>query len=248
MIVAGIDVETTGLNTSEDRIIEIGAVVWDTEAKVPLDMISSFVQPPLEKLPLLPEIVKLTGIREEWLRKWGIPVSHALMSISNMMESYGAKYVLAHNGENFDRPIVMAEIERSNIEDSLLKDLPWLDTRSDLPFEEEPGSRRLNHLALDQGFINPFQHRAVFDVLTMLKVASKYDFEEIVAHSRIPWCTMRALVDYDNRDKAKELRYSWEQIGDKKYPKCWVKRVRENLVESEALAAAAKGFKAVKIE
>lgn len=255
MRVLGIDVETTGLDTKEDRIIEIGAVVWDTDYKVPLEMFSEFVLPPPEKLPLQPIITKLTGIREEWLQQFGAGLPYVFNHLESLMKIHKVEYVVAHNGENYDKPLILAELERAanpvntvDFSKHLLTQLPWIDTRFDLPYEEEPGSRKLNHLALDHGFINPFKHRALFDVLTMLKLTEDFDFEKIIEQSKIPWCVMRALVSFEDKDKAKELRYSWEQIGDRKFPKWWVKKVKENRVEEEALAAAAKNFKAVRIE
>lgn len=246
--ILGIDLETTGLDTKEDRIIEVGAVVWDVAAKTPLEIYSQFVKPPPEKFPLPEVITNLTGIQDSWLRDLGVPFVEAAAELSSLCLRHQIKYVLAHNGENFDKPLFCAEVERSiGKEEHLLCRMPWIDTRSDLPHEVEPESRKLKHLALDKGFINPFPHRAVFDVLTMLKVASHYDFQKIAELSQVPWVTMRALVDYDSREKAKELRYSWEKLGDKAYPKMWVRRIRENQIELETQKAEKLGFKAVRI-
>lgn len=248
MKILGVDVETTGLDVKEDRIIEIGAVVWCTEDNVPLEMYSSFVKPPEDKLPLSEEVKRVTGIKDEWVGAYGRSLSAALNAVHALAKDFGVEYVLAHNGENYDRPLILNELSRAGISDSALRELPWIDTRTDLPFAGEPDSRRLVHLATDHGFLNPFKHRAIFDVLTMLKVTSHYPFAEVIALSQIPWVTVRALVDYDNREKAKACRFMWEQVGDKKYPKMWVKRVREHQLELEVTNAATKGFKAVRIE
>lgn len=247
--VLGFDIETTGLDVANDRIIEVGAAVWCTEDKVPLEMFSCFVMPnSVSHQTLSPEITKLTGIKQEWIERYGEPLTHAVDQLNRIISQYDVEYVVAHNGENYDKPLYCAEVKRLGVPCGLAERLPWIDTRQDLPFREEPQSRRLTHLATDHGFLNPFQHRALFDVLTMLRVMSFYDFNDIVKLSQVPWVTLRALVDYDNREKAKELRYGWEQVGDKKYPKCWVKRVRANRVEEETAQAAAKGFKSVRIE
>lgn len=250
MIVLGIDCETTGLDTANDQVIELGAVFWDTEKQVPLDIFNKLVLPRAEKLPLTPEITKLTGITTEQLERYGIGFMEAYQQLNSMMAEYIPEYVLAHNGENFDKPLIMKELMRGGETPQycVLGRIPWIDTRCDLPFEEEPQSRRLNHLALDQGFINPFQHRAVFDVLTMMKVMSKYDFQEIVKLSQVPWVVTRALVDYDDRQKAKDLRYSWEMLGDIKYPKAWVKKIRANQLEKEIETGAKTGVKIVRVE
>jgi DNA polymerase-3 subunit epsilon len=248
--ILGIDVETTGLDTGKDRVIEIGAVVYDTEHKLPLELFSSFVIPgdPAEfKLP--PEITELTGIQQDWVVAYGKSFEQAATYLEKLLiQRHDVDYVMAHNGENFDRPIILAELARANLMDHSLTRLPWIDSRTDLPHKREPESRRLKHLALDHGFINPFEHRAVFDVLTMLRVAGHYDWDEIVELSNVPWVTVRALVNYDDREKAKRLRYSWEKIGTRTYPKLWVKKIRANQLEREQELAKKEGFEIVKIE
>lgn len=249
-IVLGFDLETTGLDTSKDRIIELGAVAWDFESKTPLEVLNKFVLPPPEFLPLSEEVKNVTGIKEEWLTKYGTHFEKVLSDVEVMVEKYGITHIFAHNGENYDRPLFMAEIGRLEFtpKSPIIDKLEWVDTRSDLPHVTEPDSRKLKHMALDHGFIPAMQHRAFADCLTMMRVASHYPLDEIIAQSKIPWVTVRALVDYNDRDKAKELRYSWEKIGDKTYPKMWVKKIRENKLASEQEAATLKGFKAVKIE
>lgn len=249
MIVLGYDLETTGLDTQTDRIIEVGAVIWDTEKNVPIEIYSQFVKPDPSVLPLKEEIINLTGISDEYIEALGVDTITVMAHIQGMCTRHKVEYIIAHNGEGYDKPLTYAELSRCGIGgDFCLRILPWVDTRSDLPFKIEPSSRRLMHLAGEHGFLNPFSHRAVFDVLTMLKVMSHYDFNEVAAQSKIPWATARALVGYEDREKAKEMRFSWEKIGEKTYTKMWVKKIRENQVEKEQAAAEAKGFKIIRIE
>lgn len=74
-----------------------------------------------------------------------------------------------------------------------------------------------------------------------------YDFTKVVEMSKIPWITVRALVDYENRELAKAQRFSWEKIGDKTYPKMWVKKIKQNTLEREVEKTEGK-FKIVQIE
>jgi len=247
MIVLGYDVETTGLDTQKDSIVEVGAVVWDTEAKVPLEVYSAFVSG-VEILPEHKTAMDIHGIKPEWLKNYGMPFKIVFQNIAGFCRHYGIQYIVAHNGEGYDKPLTIAELTRAGIIDHPLTQIPWLDTRYDLPFETEPKSRSLNHLIADHGFLNPFAHRAVFDVLAMLKLMGMYDFNKIIEQSKIPWIITRALVDFDNKEKAKEMRFSWENIGDRKFPKMWVKKIRENLLEIEQKKAEEKNFKIVKIE
>lgn len=249
MRVLGLDIETTGLNTAEDHIIEIGACVWDVENKTPLEVYSTFVLPPAHKLPLSDEIRRVTGIKDEWLLAHGRALDQAFGYIETvLMKGHDVDYVVAHNGENFDKPIVRLELERIGLLDHPLRRLHWIDPRSDLPFEHEPKSRSLVTLCAEHGFLNPFPHRALFDTISMMKLMSMYDFEKIVELSKTPWVLTRALVGYDDRQKAKDMRFSWEKIGEITYPKQWVKKIKENKLAAEIAEADAKGFKIVRIE
>lgn len=246
MRVLGFDVETTGLDPQKDRIIEVGAVLWDVEQKVPLKTISDIVKQ--EGAVVSEEITKITGITPAMVDEFGVEPLNMVAVLNNAV-AMGVDYIVAHNGENFDKPFLMNELDRLGIgPDVSLRKIPWIDTRSDIPFEKEPESRRLKHLALDLGFINPFPHRAVFDVLTMLKVLSHYDITKIVEYQKVPWITVRAVVSYDDRQKAKDLRYQWEKAGDKTFPKCWVKRIKQTLLDNEIAAGTKVGVQVVVLE
>jgi DNA polymerase-3 subunit epsilon len=223
--------------------MEVGAVVWDCDNHIPLSIHSYLVKEDY-LFPIPAEIKKLTGIYDGMLQEFGRPLEKVLTRVHEVIEKHGVSFIVAHNGENYDKPLLVSELARLHKPLPLYMGTPWLDTR-DLPFKSEPDSKRLKHLALDHGFINPFAHRAVFDVLTMLRVLSNFDMAEVVEHSKIPYITVRAMVSYDERDKAKAQRYSWEKIGDKNYPKCWVKRIKENQFEMEK---AKCDFQTVRIE
>lgn len=249
MRLLGVDFETTGFDTAEDRITEIGAVLWDVERKLPLFTHGLYLWDSGIEKKCTPEVCQMMervcGIRRETLEEFGIDPASALRGLGGICEKHQVEYIVAHNGENFDKPMLTSELSRHGVSSSRIASLPWLDTRFDIPFAEEPDSRKLKHLALDCGFINPFAHRAVFDVLTMMRVLSNYNLEDVIAYSRVPWITVRALVNYDDRQKAKEQRYSWEKIGDKTFPKFWVKRIKENQLAQEQEKCS---FKIVRIE
>lgn len=245
MILLGVDCETTGLNTGTDRITELGLVVWCTERNVPMVLESFLINDP--SMPeLSEEITKLTGLTNDILKKFGRPPGQVFDTLVAAIKQYDVKYLVAHNAENFDKPILISELSRHGHDPAPLANTPWIDTRTDLIFEKEPDSRRLKHLALDYGFINPFAHRAVFDVLTMMRVLSYQDIGKVIDYQKVPFVTVRALVSYDDRDLAKAQRYSWEKIGDKTYPKMWVKRIKLDKFEAEQ--AACKGFKIVRLD
>ena len=89
-------------------------------------------------------------------------------------------------------------------------------------------TRKLTHLAAEHGFLNPFPHRAVSDVLTMLKVLSHYDIAPVLESARQPSFTVKACVSYDDREKAKARGYRWDAAR-----KIWTKIVKGHRLNDE---------------
>lgn len=251
MRVLGLDFETTGFDTANDRITEIGFVIWETDTGTPLRLMNELVFEPSMLERFTPETVammkRVCGLTPEMLKEFGVAPQHALTYLDEECAEHGVEYIVAHNGANYDRPLLVTELDRHKLDSPTLRSIPWIDTRTDLPFDEEPDSRKLKHLAGDHGFLNPFAHRAVFDVLTMLRVLGNYDIAKVIEYAKQPSVVMRAMVGYDERDKAKAQRYSWEKLGDKSFTKCWVKLVKEGQKEKEIESCKTAGFKIVQI-
>lgn len=241
--VLGLDFESTGLDTATARIIEVGAVVWDVEKRQPLHLMSAVINEDY-LFPLSEDTKKVTGLYDDLLREFGVSLNKAFTKLHDLIIKHNISYIVAHNGENYDKPLLFNEVARLNFNGEKFFKTPWIDTRNDLPFDDEPDSRKLAHLALNYGFINPFQHRALFDVLTMLKVMGHFDFQKIVEYSKIPYIIVRAMVGYEDREKAKARRFSWEKIGDKVFQKSWVKKIKATDFDKEQ---AACDFQLVKI-
>lgn len=247
MRLLGLDFETTGFDTAKDRITEMGFALWCTKARGPLVTVGVFLHD--ETYPCQSdEVIKVTGITDSMLKEFGTAPKPNLEWLDGFCKKHAVDYIVAHNGENFDKPFLMAELTRNGVDASVLRQLPWIDTRTDIPFPTEPDSRRLKHLAGDHGFLNPFPHRAIFDVLTMLKVLDHYNIEDVIAYAKMPFVTCRALVSFDDRQKAKDMRYSWEKLGERSYPKMWVKRVKENQLAQEIENGKSKGVQIARIE
>lgn len=234
--VLGIDFETTGLDFKKDRIVEVGYCIWDTSRKVPLRVGSDLlVDGGIRERLMDPDaantVSEVSGLLLSDIEDFGVAPALSFMLVEALTISQKVEYVVAHNGTGFDKPFLVEEATKLDLKVPRILELPWIDTRLDLPFPKEPSSRRLVHLSAEHGFVNPFEHRALFDVLAMLKLMSKYDFQEVAAQALIPFVTVRAMVDYADRQLAKDARFSWEKLGDKTYNKCWVKQVRANKVE-----------------
>lgn len=193
MLLLGIDLETTGLDVETVDVIELGAVLWDTERESPVMIYNELIQTTQE---ITPEITDITGITPQDLEFYGVKFHHAAISFLQLVKK--ADYLVAHNGNMFDRPILENNIRRAGLE------IPawdrWLDTTLDVDFPTK--TRKLEHLAAEHKFINPFSHRAFADVLTMLKVLSHYDIQKVIRNSQQPIVTMQAICKKPWEDPA----------------------------------------------
>lgn len=214
--------------------------------KRPLVLIDTFLKD--ETYPLVPEIItKITGITQSTLDEFGCSPKETLEVLEAFCAKHKPDYLVAHSGANFDLPFLYAELTRNKVDAPCLRSLPLIDTKTDIPFADEPDSRKLKHLALDIGMINLFPHRAVTDVLTMLLVLSHYDIHQVISYQKIPFVLLRAKVSFDQKDLAKARRFAWERLGEKVVPKCWIKLVKENVVQHEIDECKKAGFEAVVI-
>lgn len=216
----GIDFETTGLDVQNDLIIEVGAVLWDVQRRLPVVQFGALIK---TEVSISKDITSITGITNEDVAKFGIPFERAAIELEFMAKD--ASHLVAHNGTNFDMPLYFASLNRIG---KATPRMPWIDTSVDIDFPAHISTRKLSHLAAEHGFINPFQHRAVSDVLTMLKIASFYDFNQIESWSISPSVKLAARVSYDNRSQASARGYRWDAAA-----KSWVKTIKECQLKRE---------------
>jgi DNA polymerase III subunit epsilon len=226
-ILLGIDVETSGLDPENDWIIEIGAVLYDWDTKMPMQILSELVDPTMEDRDwtLPEEITEITGITFDALLKYGAFEKDVLIKLESMIQL--ADYYVAHNGNAFDRHFMEAAYGRHSMG---MPGKPWLDTMQDIKFDASIKTRNLHHLGADHMILNPFRHRAVFDVLTMFKVMEHYDLEAIIARSQEPTLFVQALVSFDEKELAKDRGYRW--CAPKKI---WWKSAKQSDHEAEKL-------------
>src|SRR6185295_10474245 len=97
MLIAGLDLETTGLDTATCGITELSAALWDTEKGKLLSMFSTYVAPQNDE----PFTYEQNGITRADCEKYGISIGFALK------EAYGrvlrhADAGVAHNWTDFD--------------------------------------------------------------------------------------------------------------------------------------------------
>lgn len=230
MLILGVDFETTGLNTQVDNIIEVGAVLWETERQVPLELYSSLVK---VSRHVSYEITEITGILNEDVLNYGVSPRFVYLKLLTMLTD--VQYIVAHNGTNFDKPILESELKRHEME---LPPIPWIDTMLDIPYPSRITTRKLSYLATEHGFLNPFAHRSLSDVLTMLKVLSHYDINNVISINKEPNVTLVAEVKKPWLDVMPEGKKQVDLAKARGYrfnggTKQWQKIVKENSVDEE---------------
>lgn len=238
MILVGLDLETDGLEMT-NRITEIGVVLWDTEAKRPLKIFNQLVNDP--EVNITPEIQRINGITSEDLIAYGLAPEKVFKAVSNFFTTFGVHAVVAHNGNDFDRPMLKANMARFGI---ALPERNWIDTTMDIDYPPSITTRKLTHLAAEHGFLNPFAHRAVFDVLTMLHILSRYDIEEVFSNSRSPSITLTATAVLppwrdEGKSNAEVKAHGFRWNAD---AKTWTKKVRKNRYEPGSLPFPVTGI------
>lgn len=249
MSVLLIDTETTGLDPSTARVIEIGAVVVDEEFNFKRgysELIWGVDYPEITE-----EIERLTGITQDMLDKMAVPPAVAFVGLDPILED--VTEVIAYNS-SFDQGMIVAELARglASVPNIIrLCKVPWLCGMADIEAHADFKSLRLAHAALEWGItVSPRElHRAMGDVELMQKILKKSgttvqamrEYKDtpsiyLKAHVEKPWIDGGVSTGY-----AKKLGYSFERAkadnSGKEFKNTWVKRVKQNRQEKELLAA-----------
>ncbi len=237
MLIAGFDTETTGIDPLTEQIVQVGAVLWDTEAKtkkakVKLDMLIFG-----EHIgPLSAEVTQIHGITDADLHAYGYSFQDVMAMLHESILD-PADAILAHNGNLFDRVLYEHNCKRLGVNPEALDKL-WIDSTCDIEFPEHIKTRKLVHLAAEHGFVNPFPHDALCDVLTMLKIADLYPWDSAVRYAKSPTLTIRAMVSFDQKELAKKQAFRWDGAS-----KQWLKSIKDFQLEGATKAATEAGFK-----
>lgn len=208
MKILGVDFETTGLDRERDQIIEVGAVLWDVEASQPVKILSEMIKPE-GVTELSPEVESITGLKMSMLERYGTSYREVWTRALGEMAKC-ADVFMAHNAP-FDRAFYERAIRDNGLDPGEKK--IWINSETDLPNRayEKGRSRSLSYLAADHGFLNPFPHRAVTDVLTMFKVFEPYsnEMDLIIEQAMSPRLLVIAQVSFEDKDLAKNAGFKW---------------------------------------
>jgi len=220
-----LDTETTGLDVTKDCIIELGYALYEIDNDAPIVVKSDFMVP---KEDITKEVTDITGITADIIDRYAKQPDEVLLEFINFITDNNVDFYVAHNGLEYDIPILKNNCARHGLE---LPKLPVIDTKIDLPLKYKPKSTSLVYMAADHGFINPFPHRALTDAMTCMRLLNLYDKKNVLAISSTPMLEIRADVRYEQRDLAKKRGYNWD--GDRKI---WVKKIRKFFLDEERKA------------
>ncbi len=198
-----LDTETTGTDPTEDRIVEIGAVLWSLEHNCVLSAWSELVAGAgnaAESINRIPEGALASGLE----------LAEALQAVGALARR--AQVIVAHN----------AQFDRAFIGDL---GLPWVCSMEDLAWPRPGSGRSLAAIALahDVGIVST--HRALADCLILARLFERaaelgHDVRGMVRRGLRPKKTYQAMVSYADRELAKAAGFAWE--GDAKR---WTRRL-----------------------
>lgn len=247
MHVAIIDFETTGIDAETCRPIEVCAAIVTSDFSTLLTSYQSLLY--ASDYPAIEEHIELlTGIQKEKVLSEGIFPARAFEDIYNLFIEYDVKHVVAYNAD-YDHTVYRRELERHGMANEAVGNsvkIPWLCAMKDVRSNYNYKCWKLSHLALDYGVaIDPKElHRASADVFLTrdLLRAAKTTSEEMLAYKNTPWVALEAVTREPWKDGgkstalAKSKGFSWETPKghqSKKYPKKWVKLVKETDLQYE---------------
>lgn len=216
-----IDVETTGLNTSQDEIIELAMVKFtylpDDRIAAITGVFSSLNEP---SIPIPEEITELTGITDEMVAGLRIDPDAVASFISD------AVLVVAHNA-NFDRKFAeryWPAFERK----------PWACSATEVEWRKHgyDGSR-LGYLLAGVGFFHQ-AHRAIDDCRALIEILAS-DVPKLnrpafaILLERARRKTVRIWAEhspFELKDMLKKRGYRWSDGSDGR-PRSWYVDVDE---------------------
>lgn len=157
------DIETTGLDTNNDSIIEIGAV--KVENGIIIDTFESFINP---GFPIPYFITQINGIDDDLVEN--APYPGVVLQKFKAFVS-GSEFIIGHNAKRFDYPFLESEFRRNGIrfEGMTCKDTIWEAKRR---YKRLPGYS-LAKLCEHFGIVNQTAHRALSDVMATYELYEK---------------------------------------------------------------------------
>ena len=231
MLVAIVDVETTGLNPETDAVIEVAAILYSTEHRAILQQVSTLL--PVAANPAeTVNGISLDMVNASNNHAWDSQDS-ITDAIVEMMED--SAYIVAFNSD-FDQSFI------ETMGDTAWQvETPWSDAAA-ITYPRMGHKRDLVNLAIANGIPVVNAHRALDDCRILADLLGKVpDLEYQLARAARPKATVIALVSYDDRHLAKDAGFVWDSLVSK----AWAKRMPIEDTESLPFPVAVPTVSAV---
>lgn len=265
MKLVGLDLEIGNPFETEDEkrwpeenswLTEIGMALYDTDmGEQPVLTYNFLIN---EGKGVSKDAEEYTGISPALIEKYGKKPEEIVNQIVEFLKL--GDFIVAHNGERADRPWLKHFLIRHLGIDKLkeLGPLNWIDSSTDIEFPKNCRAKSLMYLTSFHEFANPFPHRALTDVMSMMKVFFKYPLDRIVEISKSERIILvaRELEEMEGGDfnyrklffkkgtkefdlleshksKLKKLGFRWDPTGDEcGFEKSWFKETRRIFLEN----------------
>lgn len=192
-----VDTETTGTNPDQDRCIEVACALYSLELMSPVMYYSNVIETDRN------EMEEINRIPAALLQIHGAPTASVWKYVSYVVGRGEA--VIAHQA-SFDRGFFPEDLRSTK---------PWIDTMEDMEWPEK-SSKSLVARALAHGVGVSHAHRALADVDTLVRLFQavqrnypKWDIQDALQNALKPRALFKAIVSYDDKDKAKTAGFAW---------------------------------------
>lgn len=202
MILLSLDFETTGIDPTNDRVIEVGAVLYSTGQKRVLESAGFLVK---AGISVSQEITDITRITNAAVDRFGYDSHAALENVLAMADL--AEAFLGQNIVRFDKRVLAAWMGREGvpaaISDKVQQKLV-IDTFTDLP--DFPGGK-LAHMLADapKPAINYMPHSALADAVGTIILFEQFDLDKVVERAKSPMVVVQSLHPREANEEMKKL-------------------------------------------
>lgn len=203
-----IDTETTGLD-ADAQICELAATLYSISAdRGPIASASTLL--PFGGENKAESINRISEKLAAQSQTVSLRMIEAICYLANQ-----ADYAVAF-GIEFDKPYWQTIVS-----------LPWVCAQNDLSWGYPNSRFSLHALALWLGIGVSTIHRAGDDVRLLVECFNRVEdledrFARAIERAQSPWICLQANVSYDDRELAKQARFTWDASSKK-----WVKDIKE---------------------
>lgn len=200
-----IDTETTGLSEENDKIIEIGAILYSVEEQSALTNISFLL--PVEENKAY-DINKISANASQLNDGGYLLVAKSVL----FLLAEEADIFVAHNAA-FDRKFLKKEF------DNIFEIKPWVCTCYDIEWSNVSNMSLIN-IALAHGLPILGAHRALNDCNLIAEIFSKQnDLKKLLDDAMKPKSLYVANISFLDNQKAKSIGFVWDRLVPKKWSK-----------------------------